>query len=151
MNRHWSRRNAGTHPTLGTQTHPKFGQFYILIHRSTTIHSPLRLRFPISGSKYRIFAFLKQQVFQATKRQQAAPLKQVIDRLVDKSQSMVATRRSPCLVDSYMGSRARGDEIPAMNKMGKSSQTCASWHPCVRSFSSVLLGLSALCALLFCV
>ncbi|CAI5702379.1 unnamed protein product [Peronospora effusa] len=36
---------------------------------------------------HRLFAFLKQQAFQATKRCLAAPLKQVIDRLATKSQN----------------------------------------------------------------
>ena len=42
---------------------------------------------PSTVPNHRIFTFLKRQVFQETKRQLAAPLKQVIDRLLTKSQN----------------------------------------------------------------
>ena len=50
---------------------------------STTFRGPFRQRFQIT--EYIIF--LKRQVFQVTKRQLVAPLKQVIDRLLTKSQN----------------------------------------------------------------
>ena len=75
-------RIAGTHSTRGAPGHP---QWSCLLFQSSG--PPLSVVRSSTVPNHRIFTYLKRQVFQETKRQLAAPLRQVIDRLLTKSQN----------------------------------------------------------------